>query len=99
RRRHAGRDRLRSAEGRPGVHHPPLATTLAAHAVTVNTVNPGPVDTDYLTGEDYDAVAARFPSGRWGMPDDPARLLAWLATDEAEWVTGQVIYSEGGFRR
>ncbi|MEU2386546.1 SDR family oxidoreductase [Streptomyces sp. NPDC012461] len=76
-----------------------LATTLAAHAVTVNTVNPGPVDTDYLTGEDYDAVAARFPSGRWGMPDDPARLLAWLATDEAEWVTGQVIDSEGGFRR
>ncbi|MET9763281.1 SDR family oxidoreductase [Streptomyces sp. NPDC006372] len=76
-----------------------LATTLTEHAVTVNTVNPGPVDTDYMTGEDYDAVAARFPSGRWGMPDDPARLIAWLATDEAEWVTGQVIDSEGGFRR
>ncbi|MFD7065238.1 SDR family oxidoreductase [Streptomyces sp. NPDC059906] len=76
-----------------------LATTLAEHAVTVNAVNPGPVDTDYLTGEDYDAVAARFPGGRWGMPDDPARLVAWLATDEAEWVTGQVVGSEGGFRR
>ncbi|CAM5600625.1 SDR family oxidoreductase [Streptomyces coeruleorubidus] len=76
-----------------------LATALADHAVTVNTVNPGPVDTDYMTGEDYEAVAERFPAGRWGMPDDPARLIAWLATDEAEWVTGQVIDSEGGFRR
>ncbi|SBT89503.1 3-oxoacyl-[acyl-carrier protein] reductase [Streptomyces sp. DI166] len=76
-----------------------LSTTLAEHGITVNTVNPGPVDTDYLTGDAYDAVAARFPSGRWGMPDDPARLIAWLATDEAGWITGQVIDSEGGFRR
>ncbi|MEU5290025.1 SDR family oxidoreductase [Streptomyces umbrinus] len=76
-----------------------LATTLAEHAVTVNTVNPGPVDTDYMTGDDYAAVAAMFPAGRWGMPDDPARLIAWLSTDEAEWVTGQVIDSESGFRR
>ncbi|MFE7073537.1 SDR family oxidoreductase [Streptomyces sp. NPDC057620] len=76
-----------------------LATTLAEHAVTVNTVNPGPVDTGYLTGEAYGAVASMFPAGRWGMPDDPARLIAWLATDEARWITGQVIDSEGGFRR
>ncbi|QQM44893.1 SDR family oxidoreductase [Streptomyces liliifuscus] len=76
-----------------------LATTLAEHAVTVNAVNPGPVDTDYMTGDEYAAIAAMFPAGRWGMPDDPARLIAWLATDEAEWVTGQVIDSEGGFRR
>lgn len=76
-----------------------LSTTLAEHAVTVNTVNPGPVDTDYLTGEAYDTVEAMFPAGRWGMPDDPARLIAWLATDEADWITGQVINSEGGFRR
>ncbi|MFF7870272.1 SDR family oxidoreductase [Streptomyces qaidamensis] len=76
-----------------------LSTTLAERGITVNTVNPGPVDTDYLTGEDYEAVAARFPSGRWGMPDDPARLIAWLATDEADWITGEVISSEGGFRR
>jgi 3-oxoacyl-[acyl-carrier protein] reductase len=76
-----------------------LATSLAGLAVTVNCVNPGPVDTDYLDGEAYEAVAAMFPAGRWGMPDDPARLIAWLATDEAEWTTGQVIDSEGGFRR
>ncbi len=35
----------------------------------------------------------------WGMPDDPARLIAWVATDEAGWITGQVIDAEGGFRR
>ncbi|WP_114257302.1 SDR family oxidoreductase [Streptomyces sp. Go-475] len=76
-----------------------LSTALAEQGITVNTVNPGPVDTDYLTGADYEAVAAGFPSGRWGMPDDPARLIAWLATDEAGWITGEVINSEGGFRR
>ncbi|WP_367324774.1 SDR family oxidoreductase [Streptomyces sp. HUAS ZL42] len=76
-----------------------LSTTLAEHAITVNTINPGPVDTGYLTGEAHAAVAACFPAGRWGLPDDPARLIAWLATDEAGWVTGQVIDSEGGFRR
>ncbi|MEU5162108.1 SDR family oxidoreductase [Streptomyces sp. NPDC020875] len=76
-----------------------LATHLADLAVTVNAVNPGPVDTDYMAGDDYRAVADRFPGGRWGMPDDPARLIAWLATDEAEWITGEVINSEGGFRR
>ncbi len=76
-----------------------LAAALAERAITVNTVNPGPVDTDYLTGEAYDAVASMFPAGRWGMPDDPARLVAWLATGEAGWITGEVINSEGGFRR
>lgn len=76
-----------------------LATSLADLAVTVNCVNPGPVDTGYLDGDAYEAVAGMFPAGRWGMPDDPARLIAWLATDEAEWITGQVVDSEGGFRR
>ncbi|MEU1267901.1 SDR family oxidoreductase [Streptomyces sp. NPDC005799] len=76
-----------------------LSTTLAEHAITVNTVNPGPVDTGYATGEVHEAVAARFPAGRWGLPDDPARLIAWLATDEADWITGEVVNSEGGWRR
>lgn len=76
-----------------------LSTALADLAVTVNAVNPGPVDTDYMTGDDYAAIAAMFPAGRWGMPDDPARLVSWLATDEAEWITGQVVDSVGGFRQ
>ncbi|MGW1375523.1 SDR family oxidoreductase [Streptomyces sp. NPDC002446] len=76
-----------------------LATGLAGLGVTVNTVNPGPVDTGYAVGELRERVAASFPGGRWGAPDDPARLIAWLATDEAAWITGEVINSEGGFRR
>ncbi|QNS07525.1 SDR family oxidoreductase [Streptomyces xanthii] len=76
-----------------------LATALAERGIMVNTVNPGPVDTDYLDGDTYDAIAGLFPAGRWGMPDDPARLISWLATDEAAWITGQVVDSEGGFRR
>ncbi|SFK16411.1 SDR family oxidoreductase [Streptomyces pini] len=76
-----------------------LATALARRGVTVNTVNPGPVDTGYATGGTHASVAALFPGGRWGRPDDPARLVAWLATDEAAWITGQVITSDGGFGR
>lgn len=76
-----------------------LADQLADRGITLNTVNPGPVDTGYAPPDVVESVRSRFPAGRWGEPDDPARLIAWLATDEARWVTGQVINSEGGFRR
>ena len=76
-----------------------LADQLADRDITLNTVNPGPVDTGYAPPEAYEAVRLRFPRQRWGDPDDPARLIAWLATDEAAWITGQVISTEGGFRR
>jgi 3-oxoacyl-[acyl-carrier protein] reductase len=76
-----------------------LADQLADQAITLNAVNPGPVDTGYAPPEVYEAVRRRFPQHRWGRPDDAARLIAWLATDEARWITGQVINSEGGFRR
>ena len=49
-----------------------------------------------VTAELYDAVRAREPQGRWGQPEDAARLIAWLATDDACWITGQVINSTGG---
>jgi NAD(P)-dependent dehydrogenase (short-subunit alcohol dehydrogenase family) len=49
--------------------------------------------------DDRPGGAATSPQGRWGTPDDPARLIAWLATDEAAWITGQIINTEGGFRR
>jgi len=76
-----------------------LADQLADRAITVNAVNPGPVDTGYASPEAHEAVRRHFPQQRWGGPDDPARLIAWLATGESAWVTGQVINSEGGFRR
>ena len=76
-----------------------LADTLADRGITLNTVNPGPTDTGYADRATHARVAGRFPAGRWGTPDDAARLVAWLCTDDAAWVTGQVIDSEGGFRR
>ena len=74
-----------------------LSDTLIDRGITVNTVNPGP-DGHGLDPRGLGAVD-RIPLGRWGQPDDAARLIAWLCSDEAEWVTGQVIDSEGGFRR
>jgi 3-oxoacyl-[acyl-carrier protein] reductase len=76
-----------------------LADTLADKGITVNTVNPGPTDTGYASPQIVERVARLFPAGRWGTPEDAARLVTWLCTDDAAWITGQVINSEGGFRR
>jgi 3-oxoacyl-[acyl-carrier protein] reductase len=74
-----------------------LADDLADRGVTVNCINPGPTDTGWgLASRD---PAGRMPAGRWGEPDDAARLVAWLCSDDARWITGQTIDSEGGFRR
>jgi len=72
-----------------------LSDELIERGITVNAVQPGPTDTGWAAGAD----PSRFPLGRWGQPDDAARLIAWLCSDEAEWITGQIINSEGGFRR
>jgi 3-oxoacyl-[acyl-carrier protein] reductase len=76
-----------------------LADAIADRGITVNCINPGPVDTGYATGEAHARVASMFPAGRWGTPEDTARLVAWLVSDEAAWINGQVLNSEGGFRR
>ena len=75
-----------------------LADHLAPRGITVNTVNPGPTDTGWATPEIEAEVRNLMPSGRWGQPDDAARLIAWLASEDAAWVTAQVIDSDGGFR-
>ncbi len=76
-----------------------LADQLADAGITVNTVNPGPVDTGYMTPELLRYLAPMAPFGRFGEPDDPARLIAWLVSDDGAWMTGQVLNSEGGFAR
>ncbi len=72
-----------------------LAAELAERGIRVNAVNPGPTATGWTEGIE----PTRMPFGRWGEPDDAARLVAWLCSDDGRWVTGQVISSEGGFRR
>lgn len=74
-----------------------LADELADRGITVNAVNPGPTDTGWGIGE-IDPGGA-MPAGRWGEPDDAARLVAWLCSGDARWITGQTIDSEGGLRR
>jgi 3-oxoacyl-[acyl-carrier protein] reductase len=72
-----------------------LSAELIPRGITVNTVNPGPTDTGWDVGD----PKGHMPLGRWGTPEDAARLVGWLCTDEAAWVTGQVVDSEGGFVR
>jgi 3-oxoacyl-[acyl-carrier protein] reductase len=74
-----------------------LADELADRGITVNAVNPGPTDTGWGLAERD--PARTMPLGRWGQPDDAARLVAWICSDDAGWITGQTINSEGGFRR
>ena len=74
-----------------------LAVELAPRGVTVNCVNPGPNDTGYASGERWQRVADAMPAGRWGSPEDAARLVSWLCSEEAGWVTGQTIASDGGW--
>lgn len=74
-----------------------LAVHLAPRRITVNCVNPGPNDTGYADAETHAAIAAANPGGRWSQPTDTAHLVAWLLSDEAAWVTGQTIASDGGW--
>lgn len=76
-----------------------LAAGVIGRGITVNAVNPGPVDTGWMTDELKALLLPRFPTGRIGRPEDAARLVRWLASDEAGWITGEVINSEGGFVR
>jgi 3-oxoacyl-[acyl-carrier protein] reductase len=76
-----------------------LAAEVGHKGITVNAINPGPTDTGWMSEELKREIAPKFPSGRVGQPEDAAKLVAFLAGDEAAWITGQVIHSEGGFFR
>jgi 3-oxoacyl-[acyl-carrier protein] reductase len=76
-----------------------LAAEVGHKGITVNAVNPGPTDTGWISEELAQELLPKFPSGRLGQPEDAARLVAFLASGEAAWITGQIINSEGGFFR
>lgn len=76
-----------------------LSAAVGPRGITVNAVNPGPTDTGWMDDELKALLRPRFPLGRIGQPEDAARLIAFLASPAAGWVTGQVIHSEGGFLR
>ena len=76
-----------------------LAREVAARGITVNVVAPGMIDTDMiarLDGRARDAMAGQIPQGRLGTPDDVAAAVCFLASDEASYITGQVLGVNGG---
>jgi 3-oxoacyl-[acyl-carrier protein] reductase len=76
-----------------------LSPEVMPLGITVNAVNPGVTDTGWVTDAIRADVLPRIPGGRLGEGEDAARLVAWLCSADASWVTGQVIGSEGGFVR
>ncbi len=76
-----------------------LADELAGRGITVNAINPGPVDTGWPSAELRERLLPAFPSGRWGRPEDIAAIVGWIVSPDSAWLTGQVIDAEGGFRR
>lgn len=79
-----------------------LAVELAPHGIVCNTVSPGVVETEALNFfPSKDAILAegvrRTPAGRFVTPEEIARLVAWLCTDDAQMIVGQTIVMDGGY--
>lgn len=79
-----------------------LASELGPRGIRVNSINPGLTNTEgnaYMSGGEMEkAMIARTPLGRTGKPDDIADVAVFLASDDARWVTGQLIQVSGGLR-
>ncbi len=73
-----------------------LSAEVARLGITVNAVDPGATDTGWIASELKAKWKAESPMGRIGLPEDAARLVRFLASAEADWITGQVIHSRGG---
>jgi 3-oxoacyl-[acyl-carrier protein] reductase len=73
------------------------AHELAHRGITANVINPGPVDTGWMTDEVRANCLRRSPLGRLGTPEDTAHLVDFLCSPEGQWVNGQLLMSNGGF--
>ena len=80
-----------------------LAKELGPRNIRVNSISPGIIDTEGARAmESYEQVAnavkAQTPLGRTGVPEDIGLIAAFLASDEARWLTGEIIFGSGGLR-
>jgi len=79
-----------------------MAISLSSHGIRVNALGPGTILTDLARGAVlHDASAharilSRTPLGRLGMPEEVAAAAAFLASDDASYITGQTLYVDGG---
>jgi 3-oxoacyl-[acyl-carrier protein] reductase len=77
-----------------------VAREVASRSITVNAVAPGFIETDMtaaMTDKAREAVASQIPLGRVGQPEDVAAAVAFLVSDRAAYITGQVLAVDGGF--
>ena len=75
------------------------AKELASRGITVNAVAPGFIDTDMtsvLSDKVKEGAAAQIPLGTFGQPEDVAAAVAFLASEEGRYITGQVLHVDGG---
>ena len=78
-----------------------IAQELAPHKIRVNNVSPGAIKTsinesEWNDGEGKKKMLTQIPYGRIGDPEDIAKTVRWLASDEADYITGTTIYVDGG---
>ena len=76
-----------------------LAREVGSRSVTVNCIAPGFIDTDMtraLASEQRDTLQSQIPLGRLGSPDDVAAAVAFLASDAAQYITGETLHVNGG---
>ena len=74
------------------------AAELGKYGITVNVVAPGPIQTGYITPESEAEIAQKTPLRRVGRPEDAADVIVFLASEQARWLTGQILYVGGGWR-
>jgi 3-oxoacyl-[acyl-carrier protein] reductase len=74
------------------------ALEVGRYGITVNVVAPGPIQTGYLTPDQEAHVADHTPLRRIGRPGDVADVVVFLASEQAHWLTGQLLYVGGGWR-
>jgi 3-oxoacyl-[acyl-carrier protein] reductase len=72
------------------------AQELAELGLTANVINPGPIDTGWMSDEIRSACLAQTPLGRLGTPEDTADLVEFLCSPRGQWINGQLLKSNGG---
>ena len=74
------------------------AAELGSFGITVNIVSPGPIQTGYITPQMEEELIGDIPLRRIGQPEDVADVIVFLASEQARWVTGQLLCVHGGHR-